>query len=172
MKVPIASIKIGKRHRKEMGDLHASHTPGPWQFSNRNWLDEVDPHGNLYITGNHGDGSCTAVARVEGNATAGAIPLANARLIAAAPELLAACQACVDQLSASSVCDVVIQKDQQPSHGHVAIVLPVEQWRTLLEVMDWTRKVLDSSQAGENTSRFLAALAEAERQLAERTKGR
>jgi hypothetical protein len=74
-------------------------TPGPWQFSGRNWRGEEDEHGHLYVTGNHGpawdtdeDGndveageSCTGVARVEGNPTSGPVTLANARLIAAAP---------------------------------------------------------------------------------------
>ena len=71
------------------------HTPTPWQFSNRNWRGEEDPH-NWYVTGDHSEGwppdpddsesedegpSCVSVAVVVGNPTAGDIPRANAELI-------------------------------------------------------------------------------------------
>ena len=68
------------------------HTPGPWKFTNFNWRGEEDTKGNLYVTGWHGEGTCTSVCRVEGNATSHDVTLANARLIAAAPDLLVACE--------------------------------------------------------------------------------
>lgn len=61
------------------------HTSGPWKHRQE--------HLYRVITGNHVDyvdgGCCTLVARVEGNATSQQVTLANARLIAAAPDLLA-----------------------------------------------------------------------------------
>lgn len=79
-----------------------THTPAPWTLSDKTWRNEVDPY-NLYVTGNehddeHGRILCTAVAIVCGNATSGNIATANARLIGAAPDLLAACEA-INRLS-------------------------------------------------------------------------
>lgn len=79
-----------------------THTPGPWQWSYRNWKNQptIVPH----ITGEHGeeiddDGTvhtlCTAVATVVANATSKDVSRLNAQLIAAAPELLAALKALV-----------------------------------------------------------------------------
>lgn len=64
----------------------AKHTPGPWAFvagvDGDLWVEGPDPAANVI---------CDIVGR-EGEGT-GAEDEANARLIAAAPELLAACQA-------------------------------------------------------------------------------
>lgn len=87
--------------------MTSQHTPGPWRFSDRDWKNQKDAYGNLYVTGDHrawfSDGArqdsgeaCVAVAQIMGNPTAGGIPLANARLIAAAPDLLAACKQALD----------------------------------------------------------------------------
>lgn len=84
------------------------HTPGPWQMERTNWKGEPAGH-RIYISGDPredwGDDDddevgrhdepvicSTAVAIVEGNATSGGVTDANARLIAAAPDLLAALQ--------------------------------------------------------------------------------
>ena len=70
-----------------------SFTKGPWQFSKKNWRNEKDVL-NRYVTGDHHEdeegGYCTSVAIVVGNATSGTIADDNARLISAAPDLLAA----------------------------------------------------------------------------------
>lgn len=75
----------------------SNHTRGPWQYSDRNWRGEWDESGNLYVTGDHrpadedeGDPGecCTGLAIVTGNPTSFGVTRANARLIAAAPELL------------------------------------------------------------------------------------
>jgi hypothetical protein len=81
------------------------HTPGSWSFSRRSWKGEWDTHGNYYVVGDIHEpeqgvceGYSVSVAQVVGTATSGDIPLANARLVAAAPELLEACQRLVAHL--------------------------------------------------------------------------
>ncbi len=49
-----------------------SHTPTPYKCSQIDWKNQPSEN-NWYITGDHHDGSCTAVAVVAGNATAGDI---------------------------------------------------------------------------------------------------
>ncbi len=92
------------------------HTPGPWQFDNRNWRNEIDESGSLYVTGDHhesttedddgnpiDDGTCcVSICRVEGNATSSPVTEANARLIAAAPDLLVACLEAIQAINAHS----------------------------------------------------------------------
>jgi hypothetical protein len=67
----------------------SKHTPGPWFI-------EPDGHHLLIFGGAYRDEDGvtvqTKVGRVEGNATSGPVIEANARLMAAAPELLAACK--------------------------------------------------------------------------------
>lgn len=67
-------------------------------MNNRDWRGQVDRVGNLYVSGDrHDDGDgetiCTAVCVVSGNLTSGTLTAANARLIAAAPDLFEACWA-------------------------------------------------------------------------------
>lgn len=76
----------------------AKHTPGPWH------VDEPPYEFNRYISGNaHKDGDdwvSTSVAKVLGNATSRNVTEANARLIAAAPELLDAVKELADLMDA------------------------------------------------------------------------
>jgi hypothetical protein len=101
-------------------------TPGPWDFRRLDW--RGNPSGyKLYVSGDVSEpeegiseGSATAVCVVEGNATAGEIPLANARLIAAAPDLLAACE------EARRVVGLIIPKlviDADPGAGELLDLL-------------------------------------------------
>jgi hypothetical protein len=64
-------------------------TPGPWVYSRDNWRNETQSR-DWYVTGDHGEGSCVAVAVVSGNETSHPVCEANATLISAAPDLLAA----------------------------------------------------------------------------------
>lgn len=77
-----------------------AHTPGPWTMKQRNWRNEPVEF-DWYISGDfhenddenddeEGGGYQTSVCIVPGNATAGTIPEDTARLIIAAPDLLAA----------------------------------------------------------------------------------
>ena len=75
------------------------HTPGPWQYSRRNWRGEEQLR-DWYVVGNvreDGDGCRvgTSVCIVPGNMTSHPICEDTARLIAAAPDLLAAVRSLV-----------------------------------------------------------------------------
>ena len=85
----------------------SGHTPGPWTYDRLNWRGgDGGPY--WFIRGEHYEEDednedsgepchvSTAVARVEGNATSHPICEANARLIAAAPCLLAAAKELID----------------------------------------------------------------------------
>lgn len=74
-----------------------AHTPGPWEYDDRNWRREKTETG-WYVHGDiseeEGEGgevrkTCVAVAIVPRNATSHPICEDNARLVAAAPDLLA-----------------------------------------------------------------------------------
>ena len=76
---------LGKNGRCSMAQTQTAHTPGPWEVGNENpmsgdinVLDEQSPFE-------------VALVRGSGNGQA----RANARLIAAAPDLLAACEAAI-----------------------------------------------------------------------------
>jgi hypothetical protein len=75
--------------------MMAEHTPGPWQATRCNWKGEPVEH-EFYIHGNEHKSRtgnyATGVAIVCGNATSCGVTDANARLIAAAPALLAVCE--------------------------------------------------------------------------------
>lgn len=62
----------------------ALHTPGPWALEDHAWTSIVSKPGNGYITRN--------VCRLDASTMAALEQRANARLIAAAPELLDALQ--------------------------------------------------------------------------------
>jgi hypothetical protein len=71
----------------------AKHIPGPWRVFNHSWSDtsilaDGFDHGICLLDINH--------ATEESQEADEAVMAANARLIAAAPELLAACQAIVE----------------------------------------------------------------------------
>jgi len=73
-----------------------NHTPGPWSWNKNNWRGEEDLY-YAYVAGDryeNEDGTqvSTGICRVEGNATSQRTTEANARLISAAPDLLAACE--------------------------------------------------------------------------------
>lgn len=70
------------------------HTPGDWRWSRLNWRNEID-NDRLYICAENERGFFTGVCIVEGNRTSQITTEANAHLIAAAPDLLAACEALV-----------------------------------------------------------------------------
>jgi hypothetical protein len=77
-------------------------TPGPWEYSHRNWKGQASER-VWFVTGDHhddedGEPVCTAVCVVERNETSWPVCEANARLIAAAPALLAACESVVEAL--------------------------------------------------------------------------
>ena len=68
--------------------MSAQHTPGPWEIF------PAYTNANRFPVGvNHQDGSATIFAEVNGKGGKDEQNIANARLIAAAPELLAVCQA-------------------------------------------------------------------------------
>jgi hypothetical protein len=81
----------------------SKHTPGPWYAQRTNWKGEPAGH-KIYILGDEhetyddedDEDAATGVAIVEGNATSTGVTEANARLIAAAPDLYAACEALLD----------------------------------------------------------------------------
>lgn len=71
--------------------MKEQYTKEPWTAMPRNWRNEPDPH-NWYVSGDHREpdpddpddcGTCTGVAVVVGNPTAGPAPGANARRICA-----------------------------------------------------------------------------------------
>ena len=95
--------------------MSEKYTPGPWKFERRNWRNEPEPH-RLFVSGNEQDmfddddddtvmpgppvgRSATGVCIVEGNPTSSEVSLANARLIVAAPELLAALTDLADDIA-------------------------------------------------------------------------
>lgn len=84
------------------------HTPGPWYIyeGNPNWIMAVDPD----------DDTPWHVAKTEPNAGPGDATPANARLIAAAPDLLEACQAVAD------VCADDSERRMEPD-GYTALEL-------------------------------------------------
>ena len=69
----------------------ATHTPGPWTIDRY----AGEPDNYAYFQAPHWGNFAQAVVRMEGDNEDCPIGLANARLIAAAPELLAALQACL-----------------------------------------------------------------------------
>lgn len=66
----------------------SKHTPGPWTLDDRGYKYIVSKSGNGYITRD--------VCRLDGSTMAALAQEANARLIAAAPELLEALELLVD----------------------------------------------------------------------------
>jgi hypothetical protein len=81
----------------------SGHTPGPWEYSHRNWRGQASER-RWFVTGDHhddedGEPVCTAVCQVERNPTSWPVCENNARLIAAAPCLLAACKEAADWLN-------------------------------------------------------------------------
>ena len=85
--------------------MERKHTPGPWTLDRTDWMDR--PSQDIYVSGGEyedEDGSpcavgvaivvCTPTGEVGGNA--------NARLISAAPDLLAACEAVVSAWESKS----------------------------------------------------------------------
>lgn len=86
--------------------MSAVHTPGPW------WVDDRRPSGKLQINGRHrGEGSSFCVATVN---IPWEYPEANARLIAAAPDLLALAKQCAEECAecgGTGWCEVPIDDD-------------------------------------------------------------
>lgn len=83
----------------------SSHTPGPWHLS-----DSADMRGRGYIRPSspeamREDGSRPAVARVSTTGIGYSTFVANAQLIAAAPDLLDACQAALRYLNRDDYAD-------------------------------------------------------------------
>jgi hypothetical protein len=70
------------------GGMMAQHTPGPWKITGPNIRSEDG--GLLFVQGNHFDSRYLADGEPDPVEQA-----ANRRLVASAPDLLAACQACV-----------------------------------------------------------------------------
>lgn len=83
----------------------SKHTPGPWELAwdEGTWIQtEGDPygHGVMHVADARGWGHLTGTNSCNmDDDTAFAIQCANARLIAAAPDLLAACEAALDALN-------------------------------------------------------------------------
>ncbi len=73
----------------------STHVPGPWYYNRLNWRNEPQDR-DWYIHGDvqkDEDGTSTvSVCVVQGNATSHPVCEDTARLIAAAPDLLAACR--------------------------------------------------------------------------------
>jgi len=92
--------------RETDGMPPVGHTPGPWQLELNNHPDEIGDHNyslftNGYEFGKYNDESLSA-------GFDSSTPAANARLIAAAPELLEACQQLVYVLARLPIGDPLI----------------------------------------------------------------
>jgi hypothetical protein len=81
-----------KAERAAADKARSDHTPGPWEYESQ------DPHALGKITSDDG----TLVAEVHGDWDDDHSTEANARLIAAAPDLLAACKLAVERLEVCS----------------------------------------------------------------------
>ncbi len=90
--------------------MTALHTPSPWKTRRAN------PIGNITITASNGCEVAFATTEAWGY---GGPPLnetkANARLIAAAPELLASLQAIIDREDAESIFSIPVLRQAQAS---------------------------------------------------------
>lgn len=73
----------------------SAHTPGPWRIGGE------APHGSVYINSANWFGLGTAVVRMASSDEDCAVGTANARLIVAAPDLLAALQALLPDAEAN-----------------------------------------------------------------------
>lgn len=97
--------------------MNTKHTPGPWDVE----IDErIDERGLYYVAGynihSREDG---AVVGIEG-ICCGPRDEANARLIAAAPELLAACAGLLDALRTSGVSNGAIRFAEDQARAAIA----------------------------------------------------
>jgi hypothetical protein len=72
--------------------MKTQHTPGPWKTGDANWRIIVGPHTRFK------NGRLSGVAAIDESDNLSE-DISNARLIAAAPELLAALEACVSELN-------------------------------------------------------------------------
>ena len=87
--------------------MSAEHTPGPWQFAEAgSWKDGVRTSKEYFVRRPDDD---VAIASEILNPEDSTPSEANARLIAAAPELLAALEVCVDELKRNGIQSESIQ---------------------------------------------------------------
>lgn len=100
----------------------SGHTPGPWVAGN----------GNLIRVNQRGSGTCIAgihrIGRARNGPDADAVARANARLIAAAPDLL---EACIAAQEASGLSDACKDLDAIPKHIMDKAAVLFERARTL-----------------------------------------
>lgn len=102
--------------------MNTKHTPGPWEarcIESQEWAIDA-PNGDPTI----GYSSWTALASVYGSndfrREGEAVAEANARLIAAAPELLAACAGLLDALRTSGVSNGAIRFAEDQARAAIA----------------------------------------------------
>lgn len=98
--------------------MDTNHTPGPWEFEipNTSYDAVVSNNANWSIATVHGSGKKTALRKTADSLKLHSEGVANARLIAAAPDLLEACKL-ADELAANLDCIAGVSAEGRKAKG-------------------------------------------------------